>query len=315
MTEHSRWAYWQNALQGVFGPVHENEPQIGFYRVKDDPVAIYEAGGALVALRGTKAVLPSEVWTYACKRPISHALYKEVVAGGPWPESIDREIAAVAPAGIGHNSGEPHEVALDELDALERAWSSWLQSIGGKVDTEDQDAKADTFQKRFHDLMKKADEQREALKRPHLEAGRLIDATWKPVITHADTAKRRIGEAVLPYRKARDEARRAAERAAAEEAARKRREHEAAVAAAAAAAAPMPEPPPPEPVQAARPAKKGFREVKVLVITDLAKACASILKHDRENPDLENAVRVVSRRLIEAGLTVEGAEIRLEQRA
>lgn len=309
------WAWWQSALAGQPGAIHENEPEQGFYRVKNDAVAIWHEGGATMALRAGRPVDAAEVWTYACRRPISHELYTSVVDGGAWPEQIDAEVAAAAPAGIGHNSGEPHEVALDELDALDRAWSTWLQSIGGAIRDETDDAKADTFQKRFHDLMKKADETRDAMKRPHLEAGRQIDATWKPVIQHAETAKRRVGEAVLPYRKARDEARRADERAAAEETARKRREHDEAVAAAAAASAPPPPPPEPEPALAARPVKKGFREVKVLVVTDLAAATASILKHDAQNQDLVNAVRVVARRLLDAGIKVDGVEIRTEQRA
>lgn len=309
------WSWWQSALAGQSRQIHENEPQQGFYRVKNDPVAIWHEDGATMALRAGRPVDAAEVWTYACRKPISHELYTSVVAGGTWPEQIENEVAAAAPAGIGHNSGEPHEVALDELDVLERAWATWLQSIGGTIRDEADDAKADTFQKRFHELMKKADETRDAMKRPHLEAGRKIDAAWKPVIAHAETAKRRIGDVVLPYRRARDEARRAAERAASEEAARRKREHDEAVAAAAAASAPPPPPPEPEPVAAARPVKKGFREVKVLVITDLAQACASILKHDAENPDVINAVRVVARRLLDAGVKVDGVEIRIEQRA
>lgn len=310
------WAFWQNALAGQFGPIHENAPQTGFYRVQNDPVAIWELGGAMVATRAGRPVDAAEVWTWACRKPITHELFEAVTAGGAWPEQIDAEVAAAAPAGIGHNSGEPHEEILDELAAIERAFTDWLASIGGAITTEEHDAKADTFKARFADLQKKADGIRDGQKRPHLEAGRAIDATWKPVVAKAEDAKKRVGAVVTPYRRAREDARLKAEaeaRAAAAKAAREAQE-----AADRAAQAGLPPPPPveaPAPVEPPRPVKTGLRTVKVLVITDPLAAVTEILRIAPDHPDILDAIRLVARRLIDAGTPVPGAEIRTERRA
>ena len=53
-----KYAYWRNALAGNFGPVHDSDPQAGFYRArnkkagKDDPIAIwFNDAGDLGALQ------------------------------------------------------------------------------------------------------------------------------------------------------------------------------------------------------------------------------------------------------------------------
>jgi hypothetical protein len=136
MNATSPWAWWQAALKGNVGPIHENEPQQGFYRAGNDPVAIwYDEKDGVMAKRWERlltAAQACEVWTWACRKPISHALYTEVLAGGQWPEAIDAEVAAAKPAepALGHNSGLPHEEVLDELAAIEAAFAAWLKSIG-----------------------------------------------------------------------------------------------------------------------------------------------------------------------------------------
>ena len=304
------WAWWQAALAGKAPPVHENEPQQGFYRVANDPVAIWFEAGEAVAMRRDREVDAGEVWTWACRKPTAHALYLSVMDGGEWPESIDKDVAAAAgEPGIGHNSGEPHELVLDELGTVERAFRAWLAEIGGAVATDEQDAKVESYQKRLAELGKKAEATRDTLVRPHLEAQRAINATWKPVVTQIDEIRRGVGSTALPYRTAKEAARKEAERVAREEAAR------AAQAAAKAAAEGREPPPPPPPPVAARPAKKGFREVKITVVTDLAAACAFLVANVPDPLDLEQVVRVMARRLIESGVPVPGVEVRTEQRA
>lgn len=47
---------------------------------------------------------------------------------------------------------------------------------------------------------KAADACRDAEKRPHLEAGRAVDALWKPLLNKADIAKKTAQDALTPYR-------------------------------------------------------------------------------------------------------------------
>jgi hypothetical protein len=305
------------ALKGNAQPIHENEPQQGFYRVGDDPVAIWWLGGAMVATRAGRAVDAAEIWTWACRKPISHDLFTTVTAGGQWPEKIDAEVAAAKPAEptIGHNSGLPHEEVLDELSAIEKAFLAWLASIGA-ISTEEHDAKAETFRTRLGALQKKADGIRDSQKRPHLEAGREIDALWKPIVSRADEAKRAVGTAATPYRQAREAARLKAKREAREAADKAAREAQAA--AAAAAQAGLPPPPPVEvaaPVEPPRPIKTGLRTVKVLVLTDPIAAVTEILRIAPEQRDIIDAIRVAARRLIDAGKPIPGTEIKIERKA
>ena len=103
MTE-DQWQHWRNALVGNVGPIHENEPQSGFYRVKNDPVAIWRDGDDLFAERAGRPVADvCALWTYAAKWPISCELYEAVAERGePWPDAIEE------PAGIGHNAEDEH---------------------------------------------------------------------------------------------------------------------------------------------------------------------------------------------------------------
>jgi hypothetical protein len=81
--------------------VHENDPQIGYYRMKRGkgeigwiPISIYAApDGALVAAVGLWAdnvrKPAEEVWTWCCRHPVAYATWRAVAAEGQdWPDSI-----------------------------------------------------------------------------------------------------------------------------------------------------------------------------------------------------------------------------------
>ncbi|MBS7805773.1 hypothetical protein KIH24_14465 [Rhizobiales bacterium TNE-4] len=89
--------YWHSALQGKSFPIHENDPQEGWYRTRPRkgyrslPVRIWrdEGSGALLALRDGKRVDPYEVWTWVCLNPVSVEAYEAVlVQGAQWPDEI-----------------------------------------------------------------------------------------------------------------------------------------------------------------------------------------------------------------------------------
>ena len=124
--------------------------------------------------------------------------------------------------GIGGNSPPAHlamEAHAEDLfatisDSTDRA----------TVSTDEQEAQLDDLLADVKEARRDAEAKRKAEKEPHLEAGRAVDAAWKPVLSRLDAAADHIKDLLTPYRvakqKAKDEAaRKAREEAEAKEAA------------------------------------------------------------------------------------------------
>jgi hypothetical protein len=60
-------------------------------------------------------------------------------------------------------------------------------------------ARAASLRAKLQELAKTADKRREELKRPHLEAGRLVDDAWRPIITGARNAAGAIARAISAF--------------------------------------------------------------------------------------------------------------------
>ena len=154
------------------------------------PVAIWHDGSGINALRRGRPVDPCSVWTWCCREPIAYETYVAVAERGePWPDAV--------PA-IGHNSAAfglapPERLAADIAD-LWTAARDWL-AAAGEIATQALADKAANFAERFAALEKQAEEQRTLEKKPVLEAGRAIDAAWKPVIAAASEAKAALKQA------------------------------------------------------------------------------------------------------------------------
>lgn len=329
-----QFAWYKRALKGQFLDLPKGVVASGYYRGRGGhAVGIWRNGAEIVHMDDglpqrvhSEAELAENVWSWINRSPISFALYEQVVAGGAWPEDVTTEVEAAreriakeAPRtiteqsdeipGIGHNSGAlAHEMAADEIAAAAAAFTSWLASIGGKITTEEHDAKAEGFRERFLALGKKSDALRIAEKEPHLSAGRAVDKKWQPVIGRADTEKQAIGEKLRPYRIERERLRKEAEAKAAAERARVAAEHAQKARDAAFKNAPMPVAPPP--AMAAPKPKTGLRTVKTLVVTDFAAVVGSIMALAKSPADFVETVETVARRLIGAGIPINGAEIR-----
>ncbi len=89
--------YWKNALMGILGPIHENDPQCGWYRTRPKrgyasfPVRIWRGheGAPLRALKAGKDVDPYDVWTWCCMNPVSEDAYNAALeSGAPWPDDV-----------------------------------------------------------------------------------------------------------------------------------------------------------------------------------------------------------------------------------
>jgi hypothetical protein len=91
------YSWWRQALLGQFGPIHESDPQPGYYRIRKGrggpwlPVAIWaedEESKPVCLVDGVESD-PFEVWTWVCRYPVPYETYVAVAERGePWPEDL-----------------------------------------------------------------------------------------------------------------------------------------------------------------------------------------------------------------------------------
>lgn len=330
----NRWTWYFDALKGKFGPIHDGDPQQGYYRVrrKDgpwEPVAIWqdEDSAAWLAYRNGKEVRAEDIWTWCCRNPITHDAYEKAMAGGGFDDE-----PATAP-GIGDNSGE-----ADPFDALRIEYLGEKELaeefMKQKVTTQAQADKVAIWAKRLTAIKTKAEGLHKVEKQPHLDAGRAVDDKWRDLKTEPDELAKRLKAHIKSFlqeqiraeedrqRKAREEAdriRRQAEdeaRAAREadnhsdkahaEAEARQRELEAQARAAEAEAEARK-------VNAGRTgARVSMRIEKVGIVTDYAKAAAALVAMNHK--DLKAVIDQLAQRAAKAGMPFDGMEIREEEK-
>ena len=110
------YEYWQNALAGNFGPVHDGEPHCGFYEARNKKAGTRQAcaiwrnaDGLLTATQDGRPVDPNDVWTWICRTPIKEDVFRRVERGEGWPDAIEEL--------IGHNNPPQAEAETDEVEA------------------------------------------------------------------------------------------------------------------------------------------------------------------------------------------------------
>ena len=224
------YSWWHQALLGHFGPIHENDPQPGYYRMRRGrggpwvPVAIWREApegsgydeistnsdsGKLVCLVDGFERDPFDVWTWVCRYPVPYETYVAVAERGePWPEDLpkwerigkDKRTARDVVPALGHNSQSLNEAEMveEEVEALSLSALNWLETLPTIENQSDAD-KAANYADRFSALETRAEEARVIEKRPSLEEGREIDARWKPVVSKAQDAKAKMKKAIEPY--------------------------------------------------------------------------------------------------------------------
>lgn len=310
--------FWQNALAGQVGPMHEGDPQLGFFRRRTRkggpfvPVAIWEQDGQIVATVDGKPADAGEIWTYVCQHPVTEAAFRARALGGSWPDddaAVTESLAAPSP---GHNN--PPQ---DEAEILKGQIEAASAGAGRYAEITDDEtaAAAQSLRARLNELSGEADKKREAQKKPHLDAGKAIDAKWQPLVKMAKAGADSIKTALGAHetRKARvaaeaqrvaDEARRAAEKAAAE---------------ALEAGKPAPPPPPPAPApEAPAPVTtiKGsygraasVKVVKVARVVDQDAAYGGLKAH----PEMVALIATLAQRAAKAGISLPGVEVTEEK--
>lgn len=311
------YSYWRDALNGQFAPISADAPQPGRYRMREKkggpwlPVAIFTQDGALKAAVGRSFTDPLKVWTWCADNPVSEADYKQALDGGAWPGDV------------GHNSGDlslKEEIEDSASTALE-----WLAKNGikSKVDADT----AANHRALLLELKKKAETEHKTAKAPHLEAGRKIDAAFKPLIDTADSAASTIRSELGKYlAKVEAEERAKADAARRAEADRIRKEQERIAAERAQKMqddpiAALTEPDPPMPIMPAAPEPvkvqaggqrgrvTGLKTVTTYVVTDYAKALAFFANSE----ELVELVGKLAAKASKAGVSVPGVE-RKEER-
>lgn len=300
--------YWQNALNGVFGPIHEGQPQPGFYRKRIGrggpfvPVAIFVHDGALVALVNGGPTDAAAVWSFVAQYPVTEEVYHAKMAGEPWPDESEHVTAS-----LGHNQGPTDEVEIlrGQIDAAKAGVAEYAE-----IKDDETAAKAQSLRSRLLELSGNADRSREAEKKPFLEGGKAVDAKWQPLIRDAKTAADTLRSTISAH-----ETRKAKAEAAARETA------EAAARAAAKAATAKGEPPPPipRPVPQAAPqtAIKGAygraAAVKVVKIVSVVDQDA-VYGFMKDHKELKELIAKLAQRAVDAGYAVPGTTI-TEERA
>ena len=294
------WDYWRATLAGKPQPIHEDQPQIGYYRTKGgkgrhpEPVAIYEADGELVALRGAAPADPFEVWTWVCQNPISYEVYQAVAERGePWPD-MDQTVAAQ----IGNNNPPTDEAELirEQIEAASAGVKEYA-----KITDDETAAKAQSLRSRLLELKGQAEKAHKAEKEPHLKAGREVDGKWLPVAKDAAGAADKIRAALTAYEneKLRIERER---QAAIQEAARKAQE----AGRVAPAPEPAPAPAPSAPIKGAYGRAASVRVVKLATVVDQDALYVAL----RDNAEVRELLAKLAQKVVDnTGITPPGVSI------
>lgn len=336
-----RWAWYQAALKdpaqiGNALKIYDGEPQQGYYRVRPkggqwEPVAIFypEDSDSIVAYRNGKEVRADDIWLWCCRHPISFDAYEKAMAGGGFDDEPEK-----AP-GLGHNSGEadPFDaLTMEYLGEKEQAESFLKTPVKTKADAD----RAAIWADRLKKIASKAAAFHKVEKQPFLDGGRAVDEKWRGLKEEPGTVVDALRAHVKPYfaeLKRQEEER---QRIAREKAEQERREAEEKARAAREAAAKAEEgdlaaeKARQEAEDAARRAKEAEKEAEarkvsagrtgarmgmktetVYVVTDYLKAATAMLALG--NADLKTEIDRLAKRLMKAGVPLDGVEARDEE--
>lgn len=290
--------WYRRALAGEAVSIHDGQPRCGYFRFRrhrnsewigaaiwiDQPT---DDDGALTgdevmrcvtgARAQAKALRPDEIdqlWTWVAKNPVPYDEYRAYYVSGAWPTDP-------APAGANEAAGDGEGALIDQIHSAV-ALAAEIKEIADQAACD----RAANIRDRLNDLAKRADEERVRLKKPHDDAGKAVQAVWKPRVDMAKLAADGLRPAIAKFLTA------------------KERETAARVAEGAPSA--------PAPVRAggAHGKRTGLRTViSGVEITDYA-ACLQALKDDAQ---VREAVEKAALRRIRAGIDVPGVK-KIEER-
>lgn len=314
------YAWWESALKGLPPAVRQGIAEPGYYRqiirhtntgeIKSRAIAIWfdEEVGVLTARidNGDDLTDEADVWQafiWGHQKPVSYETYNSVVFDGqPWPD----EIAIQPLAGV----RAAHEECALQIKNMKDQFERWLEGAGGKIDNEESASIATSYADRFHTLEKSYESERETRKKPHLDAGNLVDKQWNPSKKAAAAAKDRAKQIQGPFLQAKQDAINAEIR-------RQRHLQDEARESAMAGEQPIL----PEPRNETR-AKSGgdvarsvsLRDVDVFTVTDIQSAAEFISKRNQVPDKFIEAILWVAKELHRDGIAVPGIEVTTEKK-
>lgn len=116
MTDQSQsdqFHWWREALAGRVGEIYEDQPQPGYYWMRDGrggprlPVAIWrDSDGQMICRVAGTVRAATEIWAWVAKNPVSETHARQAFADGTWPGDIPQGSREIAPA---QASAEPVE--------------------------------------------------------------------------------------------------------------------------------------------------------------------------------------------------------------
>lgn len=315
-----RWSWWRAALKnpaaiGKTLPVHDGDAQQGYYRAKNrdktfDPVAIFYPEGSddLVAYRAGREVRPDEIWTWCCRSPVSFEAYTAATEGKGWPDddaTVAEQVKTPEP-GIGDNSGEvaPVDTLKDQIEAALKGVAAYA-----KITDDGTAAKAQSLRNRLNELSNEADKKRDALKRPHLDAGTAIDKEWMPLVKNSKAGANTVKTAMEDWeteklsRRRKQERKEAEERLAAEEAERQQTADTDVLEAPKVETATQAQPQPQPDVSAGqiRSSYGKAASVTAKIVLDQVTDWSALATYMCGHPDCQDVLRKLAQRAIDAG--------------
>jgi hypothetical protein len=220
---------------------------------------------------------------------VTEKAYRHAVATGQWPGE------APAAMVMGHNQPpEGFEALVARINEEVSKAQAWLN--GRSIATQADADRCETWANEFVKLKRQVEAEHKVEKAPHLEAGRKIDAKYKPLVTAAESIVRALKGAVTPFLKQREEEKRAAAAqsiAKGETAARYDTKAK---------------------TSGASGRAVGLRTVRSAVITDLK--AAALYFAEANNPELRELLQAICDRCARAGTApIPGVEFKEEKKA
>jgi hypothetical protein len=306
MTDDFLW--WQNALAGNRGPIHDGEPQSGFYRQRQqgkdrqtqgpyEPVAYWkdEGSGEQRCHVNGRQIDPQralEMWPYVSKNPISAESYWHFIDNRKW---LDEDAGAAAAA-----KGPEIDPATDPAGSLKAEIAAAKAGLDAyaTIDSDEASARAQTLRSTLTGLSGKATKEYEALNRPLLDEQQRIQKVWFSLRDDAAAGADALRKAMGAWEDVKRENQKAADTAAA--AAR-------AADPAAESAKPVASntPAPATKIKGASGRAASVQLKKIVTAIDIDKA----FQQFRDDPELYAFLLDLSQKVVNAGFVAIGATI------
>ncbi|TBE67466.1 hypothetical protein [Rhizobium ruizarguesonis] len=225
--------------------------------------------------------------------------------GKGWPDDDKVVAAQVAPPEptVGDNSGE-----VDEAEKIKDQIEAALKGVDTYASIKDDAtaAKAQSLRNRLNELSGDADKKRDELKRPHLEAGKVIDKHWMPLVKSAKEGANAVRSSLEKWeteklQRRRDEERNAEQARLDAERAVSEQKGEAAV-----LEAPKVETPPDAPAGQIRATYGKAASVSAKVVIKDVTDWSALAVYMSNHPEAQELLRKLAQRALDAGRTVPG---------